>query len=183
VKRILLIVVTLVISLVLTSSPAAAKPKLDSVTSDGEYNYEAFSTVNGCYYDLSTVWVDFTGVCYWTCTEYEDGSISQSSIINGEADIYQYIKDEDNNRILVLLEENIPFDVSEEFLDLTGDKTYKTEDGYYTITVRWDEMDEYYYHRVIEDRFEEERNLKKNGKWDWWYKAGKCHDRVSSNKF
>ena len=178
-RRILFIIIALIVSLVMTSSPAVAKPKINSITSDGEYIFQDSSILNGCYYNLTSVWVEFTGVCYWICTEYEDGSISQSSVIDGVADIYQY------DGSLVLLEENIPFSISEEFLDLTGDKTYKTDAGYYQIMVdvTWIEMDEYYYHREIEKRFAEKYDLKKNGKWSWWYKAGKCHDRASSNKY
>ena len=176
-KKLLFLSVILVISLMLASPAAAAKPKTLSETGEGEYNYEVFTSVNGCYYNLNRVRVDFTGVCHWTWTKFEDESVSQSSIINGEASIY------DSNSILI--EDKIPFYISENFLDTGGTKTERVSDGYYKIksSFEWHELDEYKYQREIDGRFEQEMRSKRNGKWSWWWKAGKCSDRGQTNNY
>ena len=178
-KKLLFLPVILVISLVLVSPVVAAKPKIPLETDGGEYNYENFTSVNGCYYNLNRVWVDLTGVCHWTWTEFEDGSVSQNSIVNGEASIYDYVDGD-----LVLIEDKIPFYISENFLDIYGDQIrLDTTNGYYQISVGWHELDEYNYQREIDGRFEQEMRSKRNGKWSWWFKAGKCSDRGQTNNY
>ena len=180
-KKVLFIVIVAVILIALMSSPAVAKQQPPSVTYGDEYEYTQINPlvilIHGCYYGIGgTVYAACYGICSWTCTEFEDDSVRQSSVTNGLADIYSLV-DLDGDGFPDLLEGNVPSNINKDFFDADGTKTVKTAEGYYEIPYEsdnWTSLGEYHYHINIEGRFEKEYELRKNGHWSWWSIAGEC---------
>lgn len=169
-RKSLVILIAVLLSLSVTSPALAAKPTISQGQFKADIDYWQFYQDWGpaCYYGQN-VGVHYSGTKHWNWVVSENGDVHQNMVQNGKAEVYEIDASRNPGNLIDIR----PFHCMERYFDAGGDNSELRGNMYKASGNFWSSpsMEKYHYLFQINGiyRFE---CWNKNGNWSWGVCSG-----------